>query len=73
MLFYDDHSVPEEKAIVFDENFYKNKYTVNLEGELKITKEKLASTHELLDASNENMQSFNEELLAANEEMQSTN
>jgi two-component system CheB/CheR fusion protein len=62
-----------KKSIQFDVNFYNNKYTVNLEEELKVTREKLSSTSELLHASNENMQSYNEELLSANEEMQSTN
>jgi len=58
---------------VFDEKIYQDKYTANLEEELKELKIKLNSAYERLDASNENMQSFNEELISANEEMQSTN
>jgi two-component system CheB/CheR fusion protein len=63
----------EKDSITFNENFYSNKYTVNIEEELLSVKEKLTASNELLNASNENMQSFNEELLSANEEMQSTN
>lgn len=69
VLFLEDN----KQAFPFDESFFKDKYTVNIEEELRITRESLISTHELLNASNENMQSFNEELLSANEEMQSTN
>jgi len=58
---------------VFDEKIYQDKYTANLEDELKELKVKLNSAYERIDASNENMQSFNEELISANEEMQSTN
>jgi two-component system CheB/CheR fusion protein len=58
---------------IFDEKIYHDKYTTNLEEELKELKFKLNSAYERLDASNENMQSFNEELISANEEMQSTN
>lgn len=58
---------------VFDEKTFTGEYILNMEKELKETKEKLASTYEILKASDENMQSFNEELLSANEEMQSTN
>ena len=57
----------------FDGKLFLDKYTVNLEDELKDLKDKLNLTYEQLDASNENMQSFNEELLSSNEEMQSTN
>jgi two-component system CheB/CheR fusion protein len=74
ILFYiDKKNVLSQQTITFDESFYTNKYTANIEEELIGTKEKLASVEELLLASNENMQSFNEELLSANEEMQSTN
>ena len=74
VLFFEDKSVSALKeSIAFDEEFYTHKYTLNLEEELSITKEKLITTHELLLASQENMQSFNEELLSSNEEMQSTN
>ncbi|WP_184550838.1 chemotaxis protein CheB [Mucilaginibacter sp. FT3.2] len=58
---------------IFDEKIYHDKYTQNLEEELKELKFKLNAAYERLDASNENMQSFNEELISANEEMQSTN
>ncbi|WP_231583455.1 CheR family methyltransferase [Rufibacter radiotolerans] len=61
------------EALVFDEKIYHDRYTLNLETEVKELKDKLRSIYLQLDASNENMQSFNEELLSANEEMQSTN
>lgn len=65
--------VKDAATIIFDEKIYANQYIVNLEEELKHTKESLNDAFEKLDASNENMQSFNEELLSTNEEMQSTN
>ncbi|TKC10527.1 chemotaxis protein CheR [Pedobacter polaris] len=58
---------------IFDEKIYQDKYTQNLEQELRALKLKLNEVHDELDSSNENMQSFNEELISANEEMQSTN
>lgn len=73
MFCEDGAAVKGKQAMTFDENFYTNKYTVNIKEELKVTREKLDATYELLNASNENMQSFNEEVLSANEEMQSTN
>ncbi|QEC66000.1 chemotaxis protein CheR [Panacibacter ginsenosidivorans] len=66
-------SVSGKNQRLFDEKVFAGEYLVNIEKELKETKEKLASTYELLRASDENMQSFNEELLSANEELQSTN
>jgi two-component system, chemotaxis family, CheB/CheR fusion protein len=57
----------------FDEKIYLNKYTLDIQEELKELKDKLRRTYEQLDRSNDNMQSFNEELLSANEEMQGTN
>ncbi|WP_199118004.1 chemotaxis protein CheB [Pedobacter sp. ASV28] len=65
--------VPSSEDKVFDEKVYYNKYTLNLEEELKEVRIGLNSAYEKLDASNENMQSFSEELISANEEMQSTN
>lgn len=62
-----------QKDTVFDEKIYLDQYVVNLEEELKESKDKLHFSNEKLDASNENLQSFNEELISANEEMQSTN
>ncbi len=73
LFLKEDALIAGKQTMAFDENFYTNKYTVNIEEDLRVTKEKLASAEELLLASNENMQSFNEELLSANEEMQSTN
>lgn len=58
---------------VYDKEIYEERYTENLEFELKELKNTLYATHEQLNASSENMQSFNEELISANEEMQSTN
>ncbi|MBC8985250.1 PAS domain-containing protein [Pedobacter sp. N36a] len=66
-------AVAEHESKDFDEAGFQDQYTINLEQELKETKEKLNSVYEQLDASNENMQSFNEEMISANEEMQSTN
>ncbi|MDO3645264.1 chemotaxis protein CheB [Mucilaginibacter sp. L3T2-6] len=72
VVFTESSAVVEESA-VFDEKIYHDRYTQNLELEVRELKAKLSSAYELLDASNENMQSFNEELISANEEMQSTN
>jgi two-component system CheB/CheR fusion protein len=76
MVTLSDHKrIAAEQAedLVFDEKIYHDKYTINLEAEVKKLKEKLNASFEQVDATNENMQSFNEELISANEEMQSTN
>lgn len=73
VLFSAVDDIRHKETIAYDEGFFSNKYTVNIEEELRATKEKLNYVEDLLVASNENMQSFNEELLSANEEMQSTN
>ncbi len=73
--FSDDKEATTEKkgTIVFDEKVFLDKYTLDIQNEVKELKAKLNSTYEQLELSNDNMQSFNEELLSANEEMQSTN
>ena len=72
--FKEDHvSSSMDTNPIFDERIYQNRYTQNLEQELRELKIKLSEIHEKLDSSNENMQSFSEELISANEEMQSTN
>ena len=65
-------SEPQGEA-TFDEKTFLDKYTLDIEEELKEVKDKLDNSYEQIDRSNDNMQSFNEELLSANEEMQSTN
>lgn len=47
--------------------------TLQLEEELRYTKENLQATIEELETSNEELQATNEELVASNEELQSTN
>jgi len=74
VIFKEDHvSSTLDTNLIFDERIYQDKYTQNLEQELRELKIKLSELHEKLDSSNENMQSFSEELISANEEMQSTN
>ncbi len=74
VIFKTDHDdIQIDHTPVYDKAFYEDKYTENLEYELKDLKNTLYAAHEQLNASNENMQSFNEELISANEEMQSTN
>jgi len=74
VLFREDQQNSKENVSpVFDEKTYQDRYTQNLEQELKDIKIKLSEVHDELDSSNENMQSFSEELISANEEMQSTN
>ncbi|WP_377117698.1 chemotaxis protein CheB [Mucilaginibacter litoreus] len=73
VAFTEDRSIVAANTEVFNERVFIDRYTSNLEDELKEVKAKLNSAYELLNASNENMQSFNEELISANEEMQSTN
>jgi len=63
----------QQDETIFDEKIYLDKYTKDMEEELKELRDKLHNSYEQLDRSNDNMQSFNEELLSANEEMQSTN
>ncbi|HMK03294.1 MAG TPA: CheR family methyltransferase [Ferruginibacter sp.] len=76
LVLFNDNISPDvtgKDGVVYDEKIYVDQYIINLEEELKLTKEKLLDVFEKLDVSNENMQSFNEELLSTNEEMQSTN
>lgn len=51
----------------------KDKRIRELEGELKVTRERLHTTIEELETSNEELKSANEELQSMNEELQSTN
>ncbi|HEV2831564.1 MAG TPA: chemotaxis protein CheB, partial [Hanamia sp.] len=68
------NSAPEQQdEATFDQKLFLDKYTLDIEEELKEVKDKLHNSYEQIDRSNDNMQSFNEELLSANEEMQSTN
>jgi two-component system CheB/CheR fusion protein len=50
-----------------------NQYVIDLELELKSTRENLQATIEEMETSNEELQSTNEEFQAANEELQSAN
>ena len=59
----DSVKIPEESS----------EHMVNLENELKITRQNLQATIEEVETSNEELQATNEELMSANEEMQSTN
>jgi two-component system CheB/CheR fusion protein len=65
--------IGHQDETTFNEKIYLDKYTLDIEEELKEVKDKLHNAYEQIDHSNDNMQSFNEELLSANEEMQSTN
>jgi two-component system CheB/CheR fusion protein len=51
----------------------KDQYTLELEQELKRSREDLQASIEELETSNEELKSANEELLSSNEELQSTN
>ncbi len=68
-----DVTIEQRDTVVFDEKVFLDKYTLDIQNEVKELKAKLNNTYDQLDRSNDNMQSFNEELLSANEEMQSTN
>lgn len=57
----------------FDIGSNVNQRMLDMEGELKYTKENLQATIEELETSNEELQATNEELIASNEELQSTN
>src|SRR5215216_3978944 len=50
-----------------------NKYIMELETELKVTRNELQMAVEGMETTNEELQSSNEELLSANEELQSSN
>lgn len=63
----------EEKFTYIDSNQEIGKRIMELEEELRISKENLQATIEELETTNEELQSSNEELVAANEELQSTN
>lgn len=63
----------QQNPEVFDKDAYDHQRMMDLELELKETKENLQAAIEELETSNEELQSSNEELLSANEELQSTN
>ncbi|MEO6819678.1 MAG: chemotaxis protein CheB [Ginsengibacter sp.] len=75
LSFKDDEAeiTSQKDPRVFDEKLFLDKYTLDIQDEVKEIKSKLNNAYEQLNRSNDNMQSFNEELLSANEEMQSTN
>lgn len=58
---------------LFDMGSNANLRILDLESELKYSKENLQATIEELETSNEELQATNEELIASNEELQSTN
>ena len=63
--------VPAEDASTTDQRTAD--YLLDLQAELKETKEQLQAVVEDLETTNEELQSSNEELLSANEELQSSN
>ena len=69
-LPHNQNKVEEED---FKKDFISNERIVELENEIKSTREVLQSVVEDLEASNEELQSSNEELMSSNEELQSTN
>jgi two-component system CheB/CheR fusion protein len=75
VFFTEEKRVISEKddTTVFNDKLFLDKYTQDIQNEVKEVKARLENAYEQLDRSNDNMQSFNEELLSANEEMQSTN
>ncbi|MEO5500735.1 MAG: ATP-binding protein, partial [Ginsengibacter sp.] len=75
VFFSEEKRVISEKddTTVFNDKLFLDKYTQDIQNEVKEVKARLENAYEQLDRSNDNMQSFNEELLSANEEMQSTN
>jgi two-component system CheB/CheR fusion protein len=56
-----------------DQHFDKTQLLLEVEHELKETKENLQAAIEELETANEELQSSNEEMISANEELQSTN
>ncbi|MGZ7043884.1 MAG: chemotaxis protein CheB, partial [Methanobacterium sp.] len=76
MVIFEDINVP--KDVEMPENLpktipKKNERIIELESELKVTKNRLQTTIEQLETSNEELKSANEELQSMNEELQSTN
>ncbi|MBW2961750.1 CheR family methyltransferase [Mesonia aestuariivivens] len=67
----DLRDIEESEKITLDSR--TQEYILDLENELKRTKEELHTSMEEIETSNEELQNANEELLASNEELQSTN
>lgn len=65
--------IPNSEITKNDKKTELGKRVLQLEQELKYTKESLQSTIEELETSNEELKSSNEELQSTNEELQSTN
>lgn len=62
-----DSTIPDGERLVSDEHVQR------LEGELRLTKERLQATIEELESTNEELKSSNEEYQSINEELQSAN
>lgn len=75
MVLFEDIILPEpvETAETADMSGEESSRLVELEQELKSTREYLQTTIEELETSNEELKSTNEELQSSNEELQSTN
>ena len=76
LIIFDEKSIKEsssDSSSLFDINKNASQRILDLENELKYTKENLQATIEELETSNEELQATNEELIASNEELQSTN
>jgi two-component system, chemotaxis family, CheB/CheR fusion protein len=71
VVFRESELTPEERKA--KTSIKSPKHVLELEEELKLTRETLQATIEELEAANEEMKSANEELQSNNEELQSTN
>jgi two-component system CheB/CheR fusion protein len=73
MVVFQDVGQAPEGAAASKRAVKGRKHALELEDELKLTKENLQATIEELEATNEELKSANEELQSNNEELQSTN
>ncbi|MCE8423483.1 MAG: PAS domain-containing protein, partial [Candidatus Methanoperedens sp.] len=73
VIFQDVPGRPSNPAKKGDTKSQINQNVIDLELELKSTRENLQATIEEMETSNEELQSTNEEFQASNEELQSTN
>ncbi len=76
LVVFEDNSPGKSPPPTADQYQYKaasQEHILDLEQELRYTKENLQATIEELETSNEELQATNEELVASNEELQSTN
>jgi two-component system CheB/CheR fusion protein len=73
VIFQDGGAVPDGLVAGVEHGLVSDEHVQRLEGELRVTKDRLQATIEELESTNEELKSSNEEYQSINEELQSAN